>query len=165
MSNPKNMKMYDPRMVSAAVKAVKGAKEDLDDFVLEAPSSLLEQFDSAISAAQAVADSRQKAGGKSKQPMKQDNPLKLNEQARDAYGRGDYRQAASLWARAEPLVDTDQSRESIRYNLRLAEREQVRQDTEDKVSKEFSDDPLRMRLDQEMQEYEISKKQRELRDL
>jgi hypothetical protein len=156
---------HSSSLVSAAAKAIAGGKEALDDFVLEAPSDLLEQFDSAISAAQSVAGEKKKAAGKSKQPMRQINPRSLHAQAREAYGRGEYDQAADLWSRAEPLMESDQDRDRIRHNLRLAEQKQEEETIRKKVRKDMREEPQQKEFERLQREFEQQRRLRGIRDL
>ena len=100
-ATPTSAEKLSPSLVDAAAKALAGGEEALNDFVLEAPSTLLERFDSALSAAKAVAAEKQKAGGKAKQPMRQTDPRMLQEQEDERFfqkAMKDYR---------EELLDRD----------------------------------------------------------
>tara|TARA_E500000305_G_scaffold73747_1_gene59584 strand:- start:119 stop:616 length:498 start_codon:yes stop_codon:yes gene_type:complete len=156
---------HSPSLVSAAAKAIAGGKEALDDFVLEASSDLLEQFDSAMSAAQSVAGEKKKAGGKSKQSMRQINPRSLHAEAREAYGRGEYGQAADLWSRAEPLVESDQDRNRILHNLRLAQQKQEDETIGKKVRKDMREEPQEIAFQRLRREADQQRRLRDIRDL
>jgi hypothetical protein len=135
-------KSTDPRLADLAAKAVSGAKEALDDFVLEAPSDLLNQFDSALEAARSIVEPTTKGKGKAGAAATK-NPKALHADGLRAYEAGDFAQAAAIWKQAEALVPDGEVRENIRHNISRASERAGEQKAGKAVNDDVTEDPAR----------------------
>jgi Flp pilus assembly protein TadD len=135
-------KSTSPRLADLAAKAVSGAKEALDDFVLEAPSDLLNRFDSALEAARSIVEPATKGEAKDG-AASATNPRRLHADGLSAFNSGDFQGAITLWQQAEGLVPDGEARESIRWNIAKAQEKMGGQKAGKSVSDEATDAPPR----------------------
>mgnify|MGYP003114680766 CR=1 FL=1 len=98
----------DPGLLEAAKNAVMDGGEALSDFVLRAPTEMLERFASPEEAAESIA-------GKPEPRAIYDKGLK-------AYNEGDFNTAAQMWSRAMDKTPESETkvRQAIKDNIEIA---------------------------------------------
>jgi TolA-binding protein len=106
--NRDRSKPQDPGLLEAAKKALMDGGEALSDFVLRAPTEMLERFSSPEEAAESIA-------GKPEPRAIYDKGLK-------AYKEGDFSTAAEMWTRAMEATDKGDTkvRQGIKNNIDIA---------------------------------------------
>ena len=97
-----------PSLLDAATDALMSGEEAIRNFVLRAPSDLLEKFSSPIEAAESL--------------VGKPEPRAVYQQGLKAYEAGDYTTAADMWTRAmdaTPQSDVD-VRKKMKDNIDIA---------------------------------------------